>query len=37
MSIYRTRRGFAYGVIRDGSTTVIVLRPPQDTTPKAAA
>ena len=31
MSIYRTRRGFAYGVVKDGSVTVIVIRPQGET------
>lgn len=36
MSIHTTRKGFAYGVVREGTVTVIVLLP-QGTTTKEAA
>ncbi len=37
MTRRRTKSGFAYGVIREGTVTVIVLNPPKVVTSEGAA
>lgn len=36
MTYHRTRSGICYGRIHKGGVTLIVIRPPQDTTKEAA-